>query len=315
MSEPLISVVVPVYKAERYLDRCVESLLAQTHTHLEILLIEDGSPDGSGALCDAWAAREERVRAFHKENGGPSAARNFGVDRSEGDYVSFVDADDYVAPDYLEYLLRLLTGNGADIACAQYRVAHDGDERFEPQGEDSVRRFTSGEAILALYGQELYMPLVTAWAKLFKREIVREVRFPEGRLHEDDATAYRFYYRSALTVLGPRAVYAYFQDNADSIVHNRSDSTQEDALLAFTEQCAFFEEHGEPELLRAARDNLLNIAVDLADKGDSVLRSFLRDGRAKAYMGGDLRVKTKVRYYGYRLLGVDLNKLYHKILG
>ena len=314
MNGPLISVIVPVYRVEAFLDRCVESLLRQSYPHFELILVDDGSPDRSGALCDAWAQRDSRVRVLHKENAGPSAARNRGVDLARGEYVSFVDSDDYVAPDYLEYLYTLLTENEADIACAQYRVVYDGEERFEGQGEEKLSVFSSEEAILALYGQELYMPFVTAWAKLFKREIVQNVRFPEGRLHEDDATAYRFFAASGKTVLGSRAVYAYFQSNAGSIVHNRSEKTQQDALMAFTEQCAFFAGRGQTELERAARDNLLNIAVDMADKGDRVLRDFLRDGRAKPYLGRDLRFKTRVRYWGYQLLGVDLNKLYHQLL-
>lgn len=315
MSEPLISVVVPVYRVERYLDRCMESLLGQSFADFELLLIEDGSPDGSAALCDAWEKRDSRVRAVHKANGGPSAARNLGVSLARGAYISFVDADDYVAPDYLAYLLRLLEENGADIACGQYREVFDSAESFSARAEETVRVFTPEEAILALYGPELYMPLVTAWCKLYKRQLFKEIRFPEGRLHEDDATAYRLLAASARTVLGSRVVYAYFQENTNSIVHNRSSHTQEDALLAYTEQCTFFAARGETTLERVARDNLLNIAVDLAARGDEVMRAFFRDGRAARYMGSDLRTKTRLRYYGYRLFGLDLNRLYHKILG
>ena len=111
-----ITVIIPVYKAEKYLARSVESVLAQTYKNLEVILVDDGSPDGSGALCEAYGAKDGRVRVLHRENGGAAAARNAGLDAATGDYIAFTDADDHVAPDMLEKLYAALTASGADMS-------------------------------------------------------------------------------------------------------------------------------------------------------------------------------------------------------
>lgn len=312
MEQPLISVIVPVYKVERTLDRCVQSLINQSYGNLEIILVDDGSPDGCPALCDGWAARDGRIRVLHKPNGGLSDARNRGVELARGEYISFVDSDDYVSPDYAEYLLGLLRETGADIACGQHRITHDSQEKFQA-GEERISLFTGEEACAALYREETYMSLVTAWAKLFPTALLREIPFPVGRLHEDEATAYRLYYSSGRVALGSRPIYAYYQNSA-SIVHNRTERNQRDTLLAFEEQCQFYRERGNAPLARLAVKQLLNGAVDLACRGDRVFAAFLREGGAKRYLRSDLEWKTLLRYYGYMLLGLDLNRLYHRIL-
>ena len=124
---PLISVIVPVYKAEAFLKKCTDSILSQSHREIELLLIDDGSPDNSGALCDAIAAEDTRVRVFHKENGGVSSARNLGLAHATGDYIAFVDSDDWLEPDTFSLLLSALTENGADSAgCGNYNVSDSG---------------------------------------------------------------------------------------------------------------------------------------------------------------------------------------------
>ena len=112
----LISVIIPVYKVERYLPRCIDSILSQTYKNIELLLIDDGSPDSSGDICDEYAEKDPRVRMFHKENGGVSSARNLGLDEAKGDYIGFVDSDDYIAPGMYEKLVELIEDNNADIA-------------------------------------------------------------------------------------------------------------------------------------------------------------------------------------------------------
>ena len=309
----LVSVIVPVYKVEPYLDRCVESLCRQSYPALEIILVDDGSPDRCGALCDAWAEKDARIRVLHKENGGLSDARNRGVELAKGAYISFVDSDDYVSPDYVAYLMALLREQDADIACGGYRMVSAGGETFDGQPDERVLRLEREDACLALLGQEHYMPLVTAWAKLFPAQLVRDNPFPKGRLHEDEATTYKYYDGCRAVALGTREIYAYYQ-NPQSITHTKTRKNREATLLAAEEQWAWFDGRGEERLRRAAADRLLNDAVYLAAKGDETYRAFLRSGEAARYLEKGLRIKTRVRYAGYRLFGADLTEAYHKIL-
>ena len=314
MNSPLISVIVPVYKAEDLLDRCVESLVRQSYERLEILLVDDGSPDGCPALCDAWAEKDARIQALHKPNGGLADARNFGVTHAAGDYILFVDDDDYIAPDAVSYLLSLLADGQADVAVGAWREVYDGSEDFSSQPAESVHFFTPEEACLALMGNDWYMSLVTTWGKLYPAALLRANAFPVWSLHEDEATTYKFYDQCRGVALGSRVIYAYYQNRA-GIVHNRTARHHESTLRCWEEQVAYFRERGERRQQLAAADRLLNVAVDHADKGEAAFRDYLKSGRGKPYLLPGTRLKTRVRYYGYRLFGVDLNKVYHTILG
>lgn len=312
MNDPLISVVIPVYKVEAYLDRCVESVVRQSYEKLEILLVDDGSPDRCGAMCDAWAGKDSRIRVLHQKNAGLGAARNRGTEIAAGEFVTYVDSDDYLAPDAIELLLRLLQEQGAEIAVADCVKTQEDHVSFDRSTEEQIRLFTGKEACMTLQGWELYMPMVTAWGKLFPRELLLREAFTEGRLHEDEATTYRLYAAVSRVALSSRPVYAYYQ-NPNSIMHTRSERSQRDTLLAYCEQIRFFRSQGETALAEAAEDKLLNVAVDFADRGEVVFGTFLRS-EAWQYRSLKTRPKTLIRYYGYRLTGRDFNKLYHKIL-
>lgn len=312
MNDPLISVVIPVYKVEAYLDRCVESVVRQSYEKLEILLVDDGSPDHCGAMCDAWAGKDSRIRVLHQKNAGLGAARNRGTEIAAGEFVTYVDSDDYLAPDAIELLLRLLQEQGAEIAVADCVKTQEDHVSFDRTTEEQIRLFTGKEACMTLQGWELYMPMVTAWGKLFPRELLLREAFTEGRLHEDEATTYRLYAAVSRVALSSRPVYAYYQ-NPNSIMHTRSERSQRDTLLAYCEQIRFFRSQGETALAEAAEDKLLNVAVDFADRGEVVFGTFLRS-EAWQYRSLKTRPKTLIRYYGYRLTGRDFNKLYHKNL-
>lgn len=218
MDSLLISVIVPVYQVEEYLDECVQSLLAQTYDHLEILLIDDGSRDGCPRMCDGYAERDPRVRAVHQENRGLSGARNTGLRLAEGEYIAFVDADDLVSPFYIEYLYRLIRTYGAQMAACGYgrsraelKAAEEarGDGRRAPRcwermrgngvrpsagraqperrGKDSIC-LTSDRMLREWHGERKRLETVV-WNKLYHRSLLtgREGGgvFPEGRIHED----------------------------------------------------------------------------------------------------------------------------------
>ena len=190
---PEISVIVPVYKVQEFLPACLGSLAAQTFRDFELILVDDGSPDGCGAICDAWAGRDGRVRVLHKQNGGLSSARNAGLKIARGRYIAFVDADDLVLPDYLETLYTAIRRDRADLAIGAVEdVDASGAPQQPPALTGPVRPgMSTGRALLPF----LYSPQATyytvAWNKLYAARLWEGLRYPEGRNNEDDAVAHR----------------------------------------------------------------------------------------------------------------------------
>ena len=215
--DELISIIVPVYNAEKYLPVCVESLLAQTYGALEVILVNDGSKDGSASLCDAFAARDPRVRVIHKENQGVSAARNAGLDLASGSYVAFVDADDHVEPDYLEHLHGVLTAHHADFATCCYREIRSSD------GPKSGIPFV-GKARVVMEKADYFADMAaveedywsTIWAKLYRRDLIGDTRFCRDLKYGED---HIFFYD--LMCKGPRG----FLDTYPGYYYVRNESS------------------------------------------------------------------------------------------
>ena len=206
MGSPLISVIVPVYKVEDYLDRCVESVLAQDFEDFELILVDDGSPDRCGRMCDSWAGKDRRIRVIHKENGGLSSARNSGIDHAAGSYISFIDSDDWVTKEYLSYLLFLFDDSCSITAC-NHTVIRNG------KGKDNSR---TGTEKLVLTRRQAFEEVlfhgcidVSGWGKLYKREVFNGLRFPKGRLFEDTYLFGEILERTEYIAFGSRACYMY----------------------------------------------------------------------------------------------------------
>ena len=198
--DELISIIVPVYNAEKFLPTCVESLLGQTYEVLEVILVNDGSKDSSAALCDAYAARDSRVRVIHQENQGVSAARNAGLDRAEGKYVAFVDADDYVEPDYLERLHGEMIAHDADfVTCCYQEVSHGDASKSGIPFVAASRMVTEKSAYfedMAAIREDYWS---TIWAKLYRRDLIGDTRFCRTLKYGEDHV---FFYD--LMCKGPR---------------------------------------------------------------------------------------------------------------
>jgi glycosyltransferase involved in cell wall biosynthesis len=176
----LISVIIPVYNTSAFLERCMRSVLGQTHTDLEVIMINDGSTDNSGELCDAWAAEDARVKVIHQANGGLSRARNAGLEIATGDYIAFVDSDDWIEPDMYAYLLGLLEQTQAEIAEATHEVAYSINHQMRSVPE-KVEVF-EGDDILIRYFEHNEFGM---WLRLYKSETFADVRFDAGRINED----------------------------------------------------------------------------------------------------------------------------------
>lgn len=213
---PVVSIIVPVYNVKSYVGECVESLCRQTYTNLEILLVDDGSTDGSGEVCDEYAGRDERIRVIHQANRGLSGARNMGLDDVQGEYIAFVDSDDLVSPNYIETLYELLMKYEADIAaCAYIKVTTEqlADIREKVLSLDNVKEICMPSVKLLKQWHGKYKQQETvAWNKLYCRELWngrRKIRFPEGRNHEDVLISHLVVQGAKTIVLTTEILYFY----------------------------------------------------------------------------------------------------------
>lgn len=204
---PLVSVIVPVYNVEQYLHRSIDSLLVQTYKNLEILIIDDGSTDGSAAICDYYASYDARIRVFHKENGGQSDARNMALERMTGDYVTFVDSDDYVASDMIEKFYNAIKTTGAEMVVGGYYVVNHVGEIYDMVCIN-IKQMLSGEEVAKNIIQDLY-PKNFAWGKMYKSSLFEDICFPVGRLYEDTAIVYRIADKCNLVCCLPDNLYYY----------------------------------------------------------------------------------------------------------
>ena len=211
----LISVIVPIYKVEPYLDHCVGSIVAQTYEKLEIILVDDGSPDNCPAMCDAWAAKDSRIKVIHKENGGLSDARNAGLAVATGEYISFIDSDDYIAPEFVAELHEAMLHTGADIAeCATAYVDEDGNI-LRQRNVAPVAQMDKLEALRRLVLEDgIYQ---TVWNKLYRREVIDGILFEKGKHHEDDFWTYQIFDRMEKLAVAERPMYYYLQRSGSII--------------------------------------------------------------------------------------------------
>lgn len=241
--KPLISVIVPVYKVEQYLHRCVDSILAQTYTNLEIILIDDGSPDRSGEICDEYAAKDSRIRVIHQENAGVSAARNAGLDVCSGEYIAFVDSDDYILPEMYEKMLAVQLEHQVDICVCQWQYEYeDGRRGIDPNKIDSnlYGKKTSIEFAEWSYRAHYEAFVVCAvWNKLYKRCIFDEVRF-YGKRAEDERVHTEILSRNYSVTIISEFLYIYCR-NVDSITHKDFDSNSLLLLDILKERAKLFQ--------------------------------------------------------------------------
>lgn len=239
----MISVIVPVYQTECYLSRCIDSILAQSFRDFELLLIDDGSKDASGMICDRYAQQDSRIRVFHKENSGVSDTRNFGLNHARGDYVAFVDSDDYIGQDYLKILIEMAIENDADIAIISFRSVNCEEALFV---ESTDRRvvFSGRELLCEMVKGEMIGAYL--WSMLFKSELFRSVRFPSRKICEDLAVIPYMLKDSQNYVFSSSIQYYYYQ-RADSIVHSMNLEIIQDLLKEF-ERLLTYTEKNYPEL-------------------------------------------------------------------
>lgn len=256
MRKPLVSIIVPVYKVESYLRRCLDSVISQTYVNLEIILVDDGSPDNCPQICDEYAEKDKRVVVIHKKNGGLSDARNAGLDICKGEYISFVDSDDWIDRDFVKILINVILCERADIAFANFKRVSDEKpcKRYTVSKSNNPIEVLDGKVAFRRLLSENGTSLVIAWGKLYKKLLFENVRFPIGLLHEDEYTTYKLLCSSSRIVFLDIPLYFYFQ-REDSIMGTAKSSSIR-ALRAKVERYNFIKQHEFLDLKELCLKNL-----------------------------------------------------------
>lgn len=234
----LISVIVPIYNVEKYLKKCVDSIIDQTYENLEIILVNDGSTDNSGKIAESYIKIDKRIKVYHKENGGLSDARNFGIKKSKGEYLAFVDSDDFIEKNMYEVLLSNLKEYNADISiCGRYIVYPDG-KKNNRVGEIKKIKMNKRESLIQLNSYSYFD--MSACDKLFKRNLFEDIEFPFGKKCEDYYTMYKIFAKSNLVIYDSIPLYNYYQ-RANSISRNKK--YDDSYIKASKSQVDFFEKN------------------------------------------------------------------------
>ena len=207
-SQPLISVIIPVYNVELYIQTCMKSVLRQTYTNLEIILVDDGSTDKSGLICDKYKKEDKRIKVIHKKNGGLSDARNIGIDLSSGEYITFIDSDDAVDPDYIEYLYKIITEKCCQISLCSFQLEFENKKKRYLMGNGKEELLSTRECLeKILYHDQIS---VSACGKLYRRDLFNKIRYPKGKLFEDVGTTYKLILMAPFISCGYKCKYHYF---------------------------------------------------------------------------------------------------------
>lgn len=246
MNNPLISVIVPIYNVECYLKTCIDSIVNQTYSNLEIILVDDGSPDKCPEMCDEYAKRDNRIKVIHQENGGLSAARNSGINAAQGEFLTFIDSDDFVAENYVEVLYNGLLKFDADISIATFCTFSKEDELkiscrvlpFEEIArEECFRRYGALKA-------ELSMPFISACNKLYRKDLFASIRFPTGKLYEDAFTTYKLLDIAKKIIFTPSQLY-FYRLNPQSILGQSFRESHLEMIEAFRSGMNYFDRKGK----------------------------------------------------------------------
>lgn len=245
-----ISVIVGIYKTEKLLSRCIESILDQTYRNLEIILIEDGSPDRCGQICEHYRSLDQRIKVVHKRNGGISEVRNIGVELATGEYIAFVDSDDFIHNTYIEKLYMLCKKYNAQIAQCGFAKVTDtkGKPKMIDNSYEEIKIYSNKEMLYNLFNEN-YVCSVVVWSKLYHKHIFRNIRFPVGRLHEDEAVIHKLFYESNRIAVTREPLY-YYCISGESITRSAYSPNKIDIIQAYEERLVFFTDIAMPDLYR-----------------------------------------------------------------
>lgn len=319
-----VSVIIPVFNVEKYLNKCITSVIEQTYKDLEIILVNDGSTDKSGEICDKFLDLDERIKVIHKANGGLSDARNRGILEATGQWITFVDSDDFVSIDYVEYLFNLIEKFDADISIATYTYVTEKKQISRSTGEVSLLDTeTTLKRMLLDDGFDM-----GAWAKMYRADFFKKVKFPVGKLFEDSYTTYRIVAQASRIAFGSKAIYFYI-NRSDSIV-NQTFNPQKFDLIEMNQETKSFIESDYPSLISEANRRLiwayfstLNQVLnsnnkDVIDEHSPQLVEYIISQNKFIKTDSSVPKRDKIAFYLLKYLGIRgyrfFWKLYLKIL-
>ncbi len=324
---PLISVILPIYKVESYLKRAVDSVLRQTYVNLEIILVDDGSPDNSPHICDDYAKKDSRIRVIHKENGGLSDARNAGIDLAQGEYVAFLDSDDYIAPQFIDKLYQACIRYDSDIAICQYEISKERGNIFENQAQkqleekETVQIFSRRELFFQMYEENhsRNTDFIVTWNKLYKRTLFNNTCFPKNRIHEDEATTYKIYAECSIGIYLQEKLYVYYQAD-DSITRQRFGASRLDWFTALKERIEFFQKQRDKQLVLLSYKTYADASIRfykkfMEESDNSTMhcrrcRENVKETLQKTSKIGGLPCRTKIGYFIF----LTSPEFYYKLL-
>lgn len=254
---PLLSVIVPIYNVDQYVPKCIESIINQTYHNLEIILVDDGSTDRSGLICDRYADIDRRIHVIHKKNGGLSDARNCGLDYASGEVIGFVDGDDWIHSQMYEIMINQLINNDASIVTCNFQQ-NNMEQFMKPIACNTVktRLMTGTEGII-----DIEIPLVIACNKIYKCELFNNLQYPVGRLHEDEFVVHKIFHKCDRMVVVDKPLY-FYSIREGSIVSKLTEKHIEDALSALMDRIEFAEKEKWNEVLPAVVKRYCDYCID-----------------------------------------------------
>ena len=263
-----ISVIIPVYNVEKFLDKCIRSVVEQTYKNLEIILVDDGSPDQCGTICDLWAEKDVRIQVIHKANGGLSDARNAGLDIASGAYIGFVDSDDYIHPEMYQRLYEKLKKYDAELAiCGYYRVDENSDTIIGNVNMPSEGLIDKKEAIMNICCKGSF---IVVWNKLYKRELFNDLRFTYGKIAEDLFIMYQLFHKCE-RIFTVSENYYYYVQSSNSIMRREKTVSYLDVVEGYYRMLLFCQSNNYPDLLQIISARMIDQYIRYREKIKIVL--------------------------------------------
>lgn len=284
---PIISIIVPVYNVEEYLEECIASILHQEFSEFELILVDDGSTDRSGSLCDEYAKKDKRISVIHQNNAGLSEARNTGIQAATGNLISFIDSDDYVHSAMYQLLYKNMVETESDISVCDFQYIYPHKLAVAESVRNEYKVLSSLEAVESIV-RDGDRKMITAWCKLYRKNLFDDLAFPKGRYHEDEFITYRLFYHANSIAVSEAKLYYYRQRN-NSITGSYYSLKRLDKLEALKGCIDFFMEKEEKELEIAARYRYLcnlqiayyRVSMDM--KSEKQLLNDLKDEHKRQY--------------------------------
>lgn len=322
-----ISVIIPVYNVEKYLDKCIMSVINQSYKNLEIIIVDDWSTDNSRVLCDKYAKIDNRIKVFHKKNGGLSDARNFGLKHATGEFIAFLDSDDWVDKDLYKILYDNIFKYKCDISVCKYKKVYNEDEKVDEN--NNIELLDNISALKKLHNvcDENRVQMIVAWNKLYKRELLNSEEFPIGKIHEDEFLTPQLLYKANKIVFSHREL-IYYRQNPNSIMNREFNIKRLDYLYAIKQRNIFFKSNGLEDIYTLGINlyvrNIIifyfNIKISQIENKDKIMKLLKQELRTvKGVKEIENKNKIKINIFLispniYNLIYMNLNPKFKGII-